>query len=118
MPAGRARATRGHANAFGRNSFRTPKTHCSSRLPSGRSSCDKDDIVKSRILWSLVIVILYALHQDIWLWRSARPLFAGFLPVGLTYHALYCFAAALLMWALTTYAWPSHLDSSDQDPAR
>ena len=62
-----------------------------------------------------MILILYALHQDIWLWRSARPLFAGFLPVGLTYHA-YCFAAALLMWALTTYAWPSHLDPSDQIP--
>lgn len=61
-------------------------------------------------LWIIVIAALYALHQDVWLWRSARPLFAGFLPVGLTYHAVYCLAASLLMWALTTYVWPSHLE--------
>jgi hypothetical protein len=74
--------------------------------------------VKSRLLWTLVSVVLYVLHQDIWFWRTARPLLAGFLPVGLTYHAIYCFAAALLMWALTTYAWPAHLDSRDQDRIR
>jgi hypothetical protein len=63
------------------------------------------------VVWVVVVAALYALHQDIWFWRSARPLLAGFLPVGLSYHALYCLAASLLMWALTTYAWPSHLDS-------
>ena len=66
------------------------------------------------LLWVVLIAALYALHQDVWFWRSARPLFAGFLPVGLSYHALYCLAASLLMWALTTYAWPSHLDSGDR----
>jgi hypothetical protein len=55
---------------------------------------------------------LYALHQDIWFWRTARPLFLGFLPVALTYHALYCIAASALMWLLTTYVWPSHLEES------
>ena len=75
-------------------------------------------VVMRRIFWSVLILALYALHQDIWFWRSARPLFAGFLPVGLTYHAVYCFASAALMWALTTYAWPARLDSVDQDPAR
>jgi hypothetical protein len=74
--------------------------------------------VKQRIFWSVLILVLYALHQDVWFWRSARPLFAGFLPVGLTYHALYCLASALLMWALVTYAWPAHLESSDQDRVR
>lgn len=87
-------------------------------MPSDRPSCDKDEIVKSGILWTVVILALYALHQDVWFWRSARPLFAGFLPVGLTYHAGYCLAAALLMWALTSYAWPAHLDSPDQDRVR
>ncbi len=87
-------------------------------MPSDRSSCDKDEIVKRRSLWTVVILLLYALHQDVWFWRAARPLFAGFLPVGLAYHAGYCFAAALLMWALTTSAWPAHLDAPDQDRIR
>ena len=55
----------------------------------------------------LAIVALYALHQDVWFWRTARPLVFGFLPIGLAYHAAYCVAAALLMWALTTFAWPT-----------
>ena len=64
-----------------------------------------------RLFWALAIAALYAAHQDLWFWCSARPLFAGFLPVGLTYHAVYCLACALLMWALTTLAWPSHLET-------
>ena len=63
-----------------------------------------------RILWAVVILALYALHQDLWFWRTAQPLVFGFLPIGLAYHALYCLAAAALMWALTTYAWPALLE--------
>jgi hypothetical protein len=63
-----------------------------------------------RLLWALVILVLYALHQDVWFWRTAEPLVFGFLPIGLAYHGAYCVAAALLMWALTTYAWPGHLE--------
>jgi hypothetical protein len=74
--------------------------------------------VKNRVFWIVVIAGLYALHQDLWFWRSARPLIAGFLPVGLAYHALYCVAASGLMWALTAYAWPSHLDLPDRDARR
>jgi hypothetical protein len=59
---------------------------------------------------ALAIIALYALHQDVWFWRSARPLLFGFLPVGLAYHGAYCLAAALLMWTLTKLAWPHHLD--------
>jgi hypothetical protein len=66
--------------------------------------------VKARLLWIAPVAALYALHQDVWFWRSARPLLAGFLPVALSYHAAYCLAAALLMWGLTTYAWPSDLE--------
>jgi hypothetical protein len=58
------------------------------------------------------IIVLYVLHQDVWFWRSARPLVFGFLPVGLAYHGAYCVAAALLMWVLTTLAWPHHLGES------
>lgn len=66
--------------------------------------------MKHRFLLVLAIAALYALHQDLWFWRTARPLVFGFLPVTLAYHAAYCLAAALLLWALTTFAWPSHLD--------
>jgi hypothetical protein len=59
---------------------------------------------------ALATVVLYVLHQDVWFWRSARPLLFGFLPVALAYHGAYCIAAALLMWALTKLAWPHHLD--------
>jgi hypothetical protein len=65
--------------------------------------------MSTRIPLSAAIVALYALHQDLWFWRTARPLVFGFLPIGLAYHAAYCVAAALLMWALTTFAWPAHL---------
>jgi fatty-acid desaturase len=66
--------------------------------------------LSTRIILGLAIAVLYLLHQDVWFWRQARPLVFGFLPIGLAYHALYCVAAACLMWGLTTFAWPAHLD--------
>jgi hypothetical protein len=63
-----------------------------------------------RYLLALAIAALYALHQDVWFWSSARPLVFGFLPIGLAYHGAYCLAAALLMWTLTRAAWPGHLE--------
>ena len=66
--------------------------------------------------WLLVaaVILLYALHQDVWFWRTARPLLFGFLPVGLAYHAGYSFAAALLMALLVRTAWPSELERQDE----
>ena len=61
-------------------------------------------------LLALAIVALYVLHQDLWLWTSARPLVFGFLPIGLAYHGAYCVAAAVLMWTLVKLAWPGHLE--------
>ena len=62
-------------------------------------------------LWLFVaIAAVYVLHQDVWFWRTARPLVLGILPPGLAYHAAYCLLAAGLMWALTKVAWPDHLD--------
>jgi hypothetical protein len=60
----------------------------------------------------LASLLLYALHQDLWFWRSARPLWLGFLPVGLVYHAAYCAACALLLWWLVSWAWPHHLEAA------
>ena len=62
----------------------------------------------------LVIALVYLLHQDVWLWRSARPLVFGFLPIGLAYHAAYTIAISLLMWLLVKYRWPSHLDDDEE----
>ena len=64
-------------------------------------------------LLTILVGAVYALHQDIWLWRAPRPLVFGFLPVGLAYHAAYCLLVALLMWAMVIIAWPSHLDNQD-----
>jgi hypothetical protein len=63
-----------------------------------------------RALLVLAVVALYVLHQDVWFWRTARPLVFGFVPVGLFYHACFSVAASLLMWLLVTHAWPAHLE--------
>ena len=59
---------------------------------------------------ALVIGFVYALHQDVWLWRSARPLVFGFLPAGLAYHAAYTIGISFLMLYLVRRHWPSHLE--------
>jgi hypothetical protein len=61
------------------------------------------------ILLVVAVAGLYILHQDIWFWRSSYLVF-GFIPIGLFYHGVFSVAAALLMWLLVTYAWPSHLE--------
>jgi len=63
-----------------------------------------------RILLVIAVVVVYVLHQDFWFWRTARPLVFGFIPIGLFYQACFSFAAALLMWLLVKFAWPSHLE--------
>lgn len=63
-----------------------------------------------RILLVAAVIALYALHQDFWFWRTARPFVFGFVPIGLFYQACFSVAAALLMWLLVTFAWPAHLE--------
>jgi uncharacterized protein DUF3311 len=63
-----------------------------------------------RILLVIAVVVVYVLHQDFWFWRTARPLVLGFMPIGLFYHAAFSVLAALLMWLLVKFAWPSHLE--------
>lgn len=69
-----------------------------------------------RILLVVAVVALYVLHQDYWFWRSSYLVF-GFFPIGLFYHACFAVAAALLMWLLVTFAWPSHLER-EVEPAQ
>lgn len=69
----------------------------------------------------VVLILLYwALHQDLWNWRSIDPLAFGFLPVGLTYHALYTLGISLLMAFLVKVAWPHQLerDAEGEDGPR
>jgi hypothetical protein len=67
-----------------------------------------------RIILVLLVLGFYALHQDIWFWRTAQPVVFGVLPVGLFYHAAYTAAISLLMWVLVRVAWPGHLDDDDE----
>jgi hypothetical protein len=60
---------------------------------------------------SVAVVAFFALHQDVWFWRTARPLLFGFIPVGLAYHAFFTLAAALLMAVLVRLAWPGRLEA-------
>jgi uncharacterized protein DUF3311 len=59
---------------------------------------------------ALMAAALYALHQDFWFWREARPLVFGFMPIGLFYHAAYTLAVSALMGMLVRRHWPAHLE--------
>ena len=55
--------------------------------------------------------LLYALHNDFWLWSEARSVLG--LPAGLVYHALFCLAVSIFMWFVTGRAdLDSDLDES------
>ena len=72
-----------------------------------------------RVLLVVATVALYLLHQDFWYWRTAHPLVFGFVPIGLFYQAGFSVAAALLMWLLVKFAWPTHLEEEiEQQSAR
>jgi hypothetical protein len=69
-----------------------------------------------RTLLVLATLAVYLLHQNVWLWRSARPLVFGFVPIALFYHVCYAGLASLLMWLLVRYAWPAELERDAQLP--
>jgi Protein of unknown function (DUF3311) len=80
--------------------------------------------IMKRTLLVVAVLVLYALHQDFWFWRTARPLVFGFIPIGLFYQGCFSVAASLLMWLLVKVAWPSHLEEemeerkAQEDPAQ
>ncbi len=61
----------------------------------------------------LGLAVLYVLHNDLWLWNDSRLLFG--LPIGLTYHVLFCFAVSALMLVLVWRAWPRDLEVDDDE---
>ena len=70
------------------------------------------------MLTALVLVAFFALHQDVWFWRSAEPLVFGVLPVGLFYHAGYTLAVSVIMgcWCGGVAGAPRR--AGDADPSR
>jgi len=75
------------------------------------------------LLLTLLILVVYILHQDFWNWKTSEPLVFGFLPIGLAYHAGYSVVCAVLMGILVKTAWPKHLENvqsgnseTDRDP--
>jgi hypothetical protein len=59
-----------------------------------------------KLFLTVLVVAMYALHQDVWFWRTAQPIVLGLFPIGLFYHAMYAAAVALLMALLVRFAWP------------
>ena len=74
--------------------------------------------MKVKAFWlTLLVLLVYVIHQDFWNWKKAEPLVFGFLPIGLAYHAGYSILAAILMAILVKVAWPKHLeDVQSQNP--
>ena len=64
-----------------------------------------------RFIFTTIVVAVYLLHQDLWFWRTARPLVFGFLPIGLFYHAVFCLLCSAVMMLLVKFAWPLDLDT-------
>lgn len=63
---------------------------------------------------AVLLVLVYALHQDSWFIPGAwtnDTLFFGILPYGLAYHAGYSVLAALTMAFLVKTAWPAKLEA-------
>jgi hypothetical protein len=71
-----------------------------------------------KVLLTLMVVIIYALHQDIWNWDRYEPLVFGALPIGLAYHAAYTILASIMMAVLVKFAWPSHLEQVEPRPRK
>jgi hypothetical protein len=71
-----------------------------------------------KFLLFLLIALVYAAHQDVWNWRTADPMFFGFLPIGLAYHAGYAIACAVLMAILVKFAWPKDLETHETEPPK
>jgi len=65
-----------------------------------------------RFILTGIVIAVYLLHQDLWFWRTARPLVFGFLPIGLFYHAAFCLLCSVVMILLVKFAWPVHFDEA------
>jgi Protein of unknown function (DUF3311) len=68
---------------------------------------------RNRLLYA-ALVVLYLLHNDLWLWHDARLVFG--LPAGLAYHIAFAAATSIVLTLLVIHAWPEHLDREAAHP--
>ena len=61
------------------------------------------------LVYTLIVLLIIA-HQDFWWWDDSSTLVAGFVPIGLFYHAMVSLAAGALWWMAVKYCWPQGLD--------
>ena len=61
-------------------------------------------------LLPIALLILFFLHQDFWFWNDDQIVLG--LPIGLTYHIIYCFACTLVFALAVHYRWP-HFPATD-----
>jgi len=57
-----------------------------------------------RLVWA-VLLLLFVLHNDLWLWNEPGPWLG--LPAGLTYHILYCLVVTVALTLMVRFAWPA-----------
>lgn len=60
--------------------------------------------LRRRVLYA-ALGLAFLLRHDLWWWDSSRSLLG--LPIGLSYHVLFCIAVSALMALLVRFAWPS-----------
>lgn len=63
--------------------------------------------VRSLLLYA-ALVVLYLLHNDLWLWNDASLVLG--LPAGLAYHIGFAIVTSIVLTLLVIHAWPEHLD--------
>ncbi len=64
--------------------------------------------------WAIyaALLILYLLHNDLWLWNDARLILG--LPVGLLYHVIFCLVTSAVLAIAVKWAWPTFEEPPDR----
>lgn len=62
---------------------------------------------RSLLLYA-ALVVLYLLHNDLWLWNDASLVLG--LPAGLAYHIGFSIVTSIVLTLLVIQAWPEELD--------
>ncbi len=63
---------------------------------------------KRLTLVSLIVLVMFVLHNSFWLWDldSVVPLLFGFMPFAFSYYIGYAILAVLAMKLIIALAWP------------
>jgi Protein of unknown function (DUF3311) len=67
--------------------------------------------VRSLLLYA-ALVVLYLLHNDLWLWNDASLVFGH--PAGLAYHIGFSIVTSIVLALLVIHAWPDELDRESE----